>query len=358
MLLFSRANKKSLFLITFFLSYLQLSSLVCGANCPDDDLQIKEDTVLPGNLFCNIKDEGVVGVLSIGSSDITLDCNGTVLNGTGIERPNVFKFGVFNPGHNNVTVKNCIIQNYGDGILFINSSYGKLVNNTLISNDNGIVIDRSAYTEVFNNTVVSNTRGILLLPSSYQNIIFNNNIASNKDGIQIEGSYNNTIFYNIFNSNERAIWLRVGPNYFNNFYNNTFRDNEENLVSYSLPSFPVRFYLDPDFQLIVVKGGDQVVMDKILTSGDIIELEKENYTFTFSKEGYETSVINVALEKNETINSFLYEMGERQIEREQIQEEREQIQDRTQNREYLPTFLLLLSLVIFLIFVRFMIRKF
>ncbi len=98
--------------------------------CPSDDTYINENTKFePGNIFCNVPDGDNEGVLIINASNIILDCNGMTLNGmdSGI--------GIYNDGFDNVTIKNCNVNNYNKGIEFENNADNNTIySNTLYSN--------------------------------------------------------------------------------------------------------------------------------------------------------------------------------------------------------------------------------
>ena len=54
--------------------------------------------------------------ISINCDNCVLDCNGAIINGTGYGQ------GIVNDGHDNITIKNCYVNNYNIGIDFVNDS--------------------------------------------------------------------------------------------------------------------------------------------------------------------------------------------------------------------------------------------
>ncbi len=74
----------------------------------------------------------------IGADNIVLDCAGHMLSGKGDDSPYA---GIWLNGHNNVTIKNCQVEDFGNG-LFINPSgdNNTLINNTLIQNNYGVSV--------------------------------------------------------------------------------------------------------------------------------------------------------------------------------------------------------------------------
>jgi parallel beta-helix repeat protein len=226
--------------ILFFSTIASAEKIIRG--CPSDDTFIYEDTTfIHDKNVCNVEDvrSSEAGVLIIRAHNIVLDCGGMVLNGTGInvsEYPR-YRFGILNRGYHNVEVKNCVVQNYFDGILFINTLGSKIHDNTLNSNNNGIVIDNTlpyyeekieyrnftqtpnkGASKVFDNKLNSNGQGINLLYSD-ENVVFYNYINNSMHGIIADCSSNNMIVGNKITS----LWL--GIKLFGNSSNNTITGN-------------------------------------------------------------------------------------------------------------------------------------
>jgi len=96
--------------------------------------------------------------ISIGGSNIVLDCSGYTIEGIG----NAPNSGVNNIGlSNNLTVKNCIIKNFGTGITFLNSYNSTIWNNTIghfnISADTGggINFENCSQANISNNMITN-----------------------------------------------------------------------------------------------------------------------------------------------------------------------------------------------------------
>ncbi|MBI2629773.1 right-handed parallel beta-helix repeat-containing protein [Candidatus Pacearchaeota archaeon] len=96
--------------------------------------------------------------LDIKKSNIILDCNYSVLRG--LRRSNFTNYGISSSNYNNITVKNCIVQNYLRGI---SSGYYTLrrdyyvYNNTLDGNMYGISINDIKNAKVHDNTLFNNS---------------------------------------------------------------------------------------------------------------------------------------------------------------------------------------------------------
>lgn len=320
--------------LDFLFSISNVYALKILTKCPSDNTYIYEDTILPSGI-CNIEDKrvrnpGEEGAIIIKADNIVLDCNNTIINGTGQNAshyPN-YAFGIFNYGYHNITVKNCIVQNYDDGILFVRANNSKIYNNTLISNNNGIVFDgaipnyqeqwertylhksTATYVEIFNNILKSNGGGINLLFSN-NNFIYNNTfISQERDGIELETSSYNHITDNSFTKNKVAVLLQEFSNY-NNISNNIFRENieAEKIInsSFNPKKVKVFFELNPKEQEVLITRGNLVyVFQSQIKDGYDIELEEGEYSFNFTYDGLKPLLLSMNVsEKNNRITSFL-----------------------------------------------------
>jgi parallel beta-helix repeat protein len=83
--------------------------------------------------------------------DLTLDGAGHTITGSG------GGYGVSLYGRRYVTVKNCVVSGFWNGIYLGSSSSNTLTNNTANDNNYGIYIDRSIGNEVYNNNFINNT---------------------------------------------------------------------------------------------------------------------------------------------------------------------------------------------------------
>ena len=152
-----------------------------------DDLIVNRDLTLCNDVY-NIAGSKANGVLIITASDITLNCNGATLSGTGSSS------GIYLNNRSNVTVENCNVINYSYGVYLYSSSNNTLVNNAVNSNTKkGIFLSSSSNNSMRNNTVNNNDYyGIDLHISSNHNILVNNTANNNIWGIYSSSSSNNT----------------------------------------------------------------------------------------------------------------------------------------------------------------------
>ena len=139
----------------------------------------------------------------IGASNIVLDCAGHTITGR-----NLSSVGIYNSaGHDNVTVKNCIIKSFNHGIFLGNSAnYNTITNSTATSNNNGIIVQSSSFNSLSSNTVNNNNKiGIDLQFSSSNNTLTSNTVNSNRNaGIELTSSSNNQLYNNFLNNSQNV----------------------------------------------------------------------------------------------------------------------------------------------------------
>ncbi|TSC95411.1 MAG: periplasmic copper-binding [Parcubacteria group bacterium Athens1014_10] len=197
------------------------------------------------------------GRVVITANNITLDCNGYKIIGTsdGDEDEDGYNDGngIYLYSKNNVTVKNCVIENFETGIYSISSSSNTYKennilsnlyegiflsnsnNNSFIGNDisnnryNGIQLSDSNYNNINNNKISYNSFnslgvGISLFNSSHNNI-FENNISKNEYGVNIlyvDAYSKNLVYHNNFIGNTFQAWIY--PNDRNDLFDNGYPD--------------------------------------------------------------------------------------------------------------------------------------
>jgi len=220
-------------------------------------------------LVNDIIDADVDGCINISSNDVVLDCQGHRIDG--VDR--IVPFGIYVSGKNNITIKNCIVSDWGYAVYLKNANTNKITNVVLYSNNFGISLDNSSnnqidyltshdnnYYSVYiyqgsDNTIANSTVykdysettlyltstsnvhifnvtsdcanlcSYGLLMDDVDNTIIENSIIKNAAswGIYLYGS-NNTIHSNrIENNGEYGIYLYNSQNnqIYNNLFNNT-----------------------------------------------------------------------------------------------------------------------------------------
>jgi len=169
-------------------SLLEIEYTTGSVGCED----ISTDTVLTKNLTSS----GTC--INIVADDVELNCAGHTITGDGTG------FGVNIENRENVTVRDCTIKNYEEGIRYIHSK-------------------DSAFRR---NRIYNAVRAMFMDPTS--NTIVEDNIYTNsEDGLHLEDSHNSTIRNNqAYNTTRSGFYLTRSTN--NTIYNNTAYDNPEN----------------------------------------------------------------------------------------------------------------------------------
>ena len=102
----------------------------------------------------DIIDSSATTCMDITANNITLDCQGHVIDGTDAFGIN---HGIYSFQKNNITIKNCIISDWFAGIFFSRSDYNTLTNITANSNKYGLIFDFSDYNIISDSNLINNT---------------------------------------------------------------------------------------------------------------------------------------------------------------------------------------------------------
>jgi parallel beta-helix repeat protein len=120
---------------------------------------------------------------TLGANNIALNCNGTTIsgNGTGV--------GILAIGRTNVSIINCTISGFEQGIFLNATNSSRIADSRLVSNSQGVRVLSGSFSNVTRNRITSNSVGVLL-NSSGNNTIFDNNMSSNTINAQDDGLNN------------------------------------------------------------------------------------------------------------------------------------------------------------------------
>jgi len=157
----------------------------CGSTIDDDTTLTKNLTDCPDN------------GLNIGSDGITLNCDNHVIDGT------LNGNGIDLNGWQDVTVKNCIVQEFDNGVHVSSGIMNMFTNITSQNNLNdGFSLDNNCDSNTFLSNIVSNN-GVygFRVDSSPGNYFFENNIEYNGYGILLDSSPDSIVTDNSFLSN-------------------------------------------------------------------------------------------------------------------------------------------------------------
>ena len=164
---------------------------------------------------------------NITADNVTLDCQGYKIN---YSTDGTTGYGVFSNGYDNLTIKNCLINegsssgndNHGfklenvdssliynntistfnadaDGMYIADSDYNNFSNNNILANDDGNSISNSDH-NTFSYNNISSTYGYYISSTSTNNSIIYNNVSTSADAIYLEDITNNDISYNNINT--------------------------------------------------------------------------------------------------------------------------------------------------------------
>jgi parallel beta-helix repeat protein len=176
------------------------SDCVGGAFCP---VQCGDTISSDVNLTTDLLNCPVNGIMIDGANDITLDCAGHRITNADYDNQDV---GIWISGPDNVTIKNCIVEDFAHGIQ---------------------ISSQSSNCDVFNNTVKHSFSSGMRIISSSRNIITNNTISGGHAyGIRLEYSswYNNLTNNEIFDNEYEGISIyinSIGNLIYNNYLNNS-----------------------------------------------------------------------------------------------------------------------------------------
>jgi parallel beta-helix repeat protein len=160
--------------------------------------------------------------IDIQANDVILDCEGHNLN---YDDSN-YTIGIISY-HNNVTINNCTMSNYEQGLFTFNVTNFVIANTTANDNKIGIFITNSSNNNLTNDTANDNSdSGIVLRDNVANNILIGNNASNNNNnGFYLRVGHDNTFVNNTFNENNYGINIDDSPGTNNNFTSNTANSN-------------------------------------------------------------------------------------------------------------------------------------
>ena len=177
-------------------------------------------------LTADIEDSDVTNCMDITANNVTLDCQGHLIDGINEEST----YGIYiNRGSattTNITVKNCVLTDWRYGAYLYYANNNTVINSTSSSNYYGIYLISSSNNIIINSTSSDNSYGIYLESSSDNQIInsiFNDN---DNDGISLSSSSDNQIINSTFNDNDN-VGIDLGASSNNTITSSTSNSNED-----------------------------------------------------------------------------------------------------------------------------------
>lgn len=186
----------SILAIVFFIaSPLPAHAISCGDT-------ITTDTQLKKNLtHCTLN--GII----IGNDNITLDCKGHTISGSGGVIGPSFTIGISLDNRQRVVIQNCKVINFQVGFFLKFAIDNILVSNTANLNDTGFDLESSSQNFLQKNSANNGLQGFILnsiddITPSDSNVLQGNNASNNEIGLDLSPlSSNNTIVGNTFSNN-------------------------------------------------------------------------------------------------------------------------------------------------------------
>jgi parallel beta-helix repeat protein len=149
--------------------------------------------------------------LNIASANIILDCQGYSITGNGT------LYGI-RLDLTNITVQNCIVQNFSSGIVLDTSADAIVVRDNIVINTGNAIYagyTSSGISTFFQNTLINNTVGIRL-EATHNNTLYSNSFSGNAFDLNIHGaSANNTFYLNQFENSSSFTGSALNLNFFN-----------------------------------------------------------------------------------------------------------------------------------------------
>lgn len=135
-------------------------------------------------------------------SDVTLDCRGHQIIGSGITDITDGNFGILIYGGDDITVKNCQVLNFYYGIQTIDAWNIDIMDNIIENTNFGIFLTEDYQNRIVGNTVKKSSQGIVVYFGSGYASVQNNEVYDNEVGIFVDIHCQNNlisenkVFYN------------------------------------------------------------------------------------------------------------------------------------------------------------------
>ncbi len=203
------------------------------------------------NLTCNsivtssaTMDEDLINCTGVGlhinASDITLDCAGYWIRFNESLSPMLYQdIGINVSNKENITIKNCNVEGFSQGLYFRHTHNFTIINNTVFnSSDYGFDLFQSSNNSFINNSAHSSsqTTGFNFFDNCNNNIILNNSASgANGAGFDVADSANNTLYNNTAFSNSQGFHFLDAYNL--KMDNNIAYNNTNDVRFYGFDSF-------------------------------------------------------------------------------------------------------------------------
>jgi len=199
-----RMKRLSTFTRNCVLSISCLAALGAYSAYANDDVYCGMVVTSDFTLSSNLLDCPQWGLI-VGSDNITLNGRGHVLGGItkGDGSGGGFNLGILLRERSGLTIKNFVIQHFGEGVTGYEASNNLIYRNKFLSNDVGLYL----YDESLNNVIRANTFRdnrvyAMTLEDARNSAVISNKMVRNKTGIGLWTSHDSIVKNNILNHNE------------------------------------------------------------------------------------------------------------------------------------------------------------
>jgi parallel beta-helix repeat protein len=159
-----------------------------GASADGGEMSVTESVTLSADYS---------GTIDIAADGVTLDCDGHA-----ITNPGGYPFGITVIEQTKVTVKNCHISGFVEGISLTSTSDSTVADNTFTHNDQSVVLYLDATNNIVrNNSITHSGIGIWAIDGPTDNVIKHNVVTNNDRGIHTEQATGTTIKGNTASNN-------------------------------------------------------------------------------------------------------------------------------------------------------------
>ncbi|MEM4366565.1 MAG: right-handed parallel beta-helix repeat-containing protein [Candidatus Anstonellales archaeon] len=293
-----------------FVVFLLLAGMTFAATCTCSDCDscfeaLNNETCDAVQLTQNIDYPSTCIDNPEGFSNKVLDCQGYRIEGK-----EGAGSGVYVSSKTNVTVKNCVISGFENGIKLEYVNNSSVLNNTVYNNSNaGIYVYYSKSNTISNNTLSNNSvYGIYMIASHY-NIVEENKIYGNHElGINLVYSNNNEIRNNEIQTTSIAILPFWSDS-------NTF---ESNIINNSGYGFDLQVGTQNTFKNNIITHCSQgirllyanntsLINNTLHTNGYGIDVDKSHHN-TFTRDSVYDNPIGVIIREDSSNNVFINEL--------------------------------------------------
>jgi hypothetical protein len=226
------------------------------------------------NLTQDITNSSNTTCMNVTADNVTLDCGGRMIDGTDAGS----SYGIYMKNRKNITIRNCSMNDWYDGI-YMNLTYNSTASyNNLTSSTIDFELTNSNYNNITDNYAESISGTSIYIVNSSYNYIGYTRLKSNNVGISLESSSKNNTFYMNYIENTGTYGIYIFQSYDNLFLDSVINATSTNVYHFaSTNSMFLNVSLDKT--KITVDAGSVYVkwyLDTIVLSQDGSPLDQAN----------------------------------------------------------------------------------